>query len=110
MKSGKFWHKRTALEQCRCTRNLCGSLTGNCCYGEAGTYRLDSSTESCGHQNNFLPDDNSLYEIPLLDVLPGDWSTLSGPPTAVAYSDSFIHKGKHLGLIIPSAIIPKAGI
>ena len=55
-----------------------------------------------------LPDDKSLYEIPALGVLPDGWNALPGSPVAAAYGDAFLLKGKHLGLIVPSAVIPEA--
>ncbi|MXS81405.1 MULTISPECIES: RES family NAD+ phosphorylase [Nitrosomonas] len=55
-----------------------------------------------------LPDDNNFYKTPPLDALPDDWNTLPGSPTAAAYGDSFLRKGKYLGLIVPSAVILEA--
>ena len=55
-----------------------------------------------------LPDDKSLYEIPAPGVLPDGWNALPGSPVAAAYGDAFLLKGKHLGLIVPSAVIPEA--
>ena len=47
-----------------------------------------------------LPDDDSLYETPLLSTLPDDWNILPGSPAAAAYGDAFLFKGKYLGLIV----------
>lgn len=55
-----------------------------------------------------LPDDKTLYDIPASDALPEDWNALPGSPAAAAYGDAFLLKGEHLGLIVPSAVIPEA--
>jgi len=53
-----------------------------------------------------LPDDASLYESP--KTLPKGWDTLPSSPVAAAMGDEFIAKGKKLGLIVPSAVMPEA--
>jgi len=55
-----------------------------------------------------LPDENNLYETPPINAFPDDWNALPGSPTAAAYGDSFLRKGKYLGLIVPSAVILEA--
>lgn len=55
-----------------------------------------------------LPDASDLYEEPDLKDLPDDWNALPGSPGAAAYGDTFLIEGIHLGLIVPSAVIPEA--
>lgn len=55
-----------------------------------------------------LPDDTSLYESPSYDSLPEDWEALPTSPTTASFGDSFLLEAKHLGLIVPSSIMPEA--
>ncbi len=49
-----------------------------------------------------------MYEEYDLNDLPDDWNALPGSSGAAAYGDTFLTKGIHLGLIVPSAVIPEA--
>lgn len=55
-----------------------------------------------------IPDDKALYDTPSLKSLPKGWDTLPSSPAAAAFGDAFLAKGKKLGLIIPSAVLPEA--
>jgi RES domain-containing protein len=55
-----------------------------------------------------LPDDRDIYDIPDPGALPEGWNALPGSPAAAAYGDAFLLKGKRLGLVVPSAVIPEA--
>ena len=54
-----------------------------------------------------LPDDASLYwEVPI-KALPKDWSDMPSSTAAEQFGNHFIHEGKYLGIIVPSAVIPE---
>lgn len=55
-----------------------------------------------------LPDNDELYARPRQEDLPTGWNSLPSSPAAAAYGDGFLAKGEHLGLIVPSSIIPEA--
>lgn len=55
-----------------------------------------------------LPDDQALFENPHSDTLPDGWDAVPASPAAAAYGDNFLLNSKHLGLIVPSAVIPEA--
>lgn len=54
-----------------------------------------------------MPDDSSLYETRSLASLPPDW-TDDPSHSAAAIGDKFVADNQHLGLIVPSAIMPEA--
>lgn len=56
-----------------------------------------------------LPEDASLYYRCAAADLPSGWDDLPGSSAAVEYGNAFIHAGTHLGMIVPSAIMPEAG-
>lgn len=55
-----------------------------------------------------LPDDATLYETPALAALPAGWNELPSSVAAASLGSGFLMKGKQLGLIIPSVVIPEA--
>jgi len=51
-----------------------------------------------------LPDDPALYYRP--DQYPDGWDSLV-PHSSVAFGDAWLDAGKHLGMLIPSVIMPE---
>ena len=55
-----------------------------------------------------LPEDASLYYRCLVTDLPAGWDDLPGSTAAVEYGNAFINAGTHLGMIVPSVVMPEA--
>lgn len=55
-----------------------------------------------------LPDDERLYFGCLVADLPPGWDDLPGSTVAVEYGNAFINAGTHLGMIVPSVVMPEA--
>lgn len=55
-----------------------------------------------------LPDDDTLYEAPALETLPAGWNELPSSAAAASFGSGFLMKGKQLGLIIPSVVMPES--
>lgn len=55
-----------------------------------------------------LPDDQRLYRHYSVDNLPVGWDALPSSATATALGDQFLLSSSHLGLIVPSAVMPEA--
>lgn len=55
-----------------------------------------------------IPDDQGLYQTYSLKDLPVGWDTLPSSTAAIALGDLFLSAGTHLGLFVPSAIMPEA--
>lgn len=55
-----------------------------------------------------LPESPGLYDEPAISDLPAGWDALPGSPAAAAFGDAFLRAGKHLGLVVPSAVMPEA--
>ena len=55
-----------------------------------------------------LPDDAKLYARYGVNDLPGGWDALPSSASAISIGDKFLLDSKHLGLFVPSAIMPEA--
>lgn len=55
-----------------------------------------------------LPDDAKLYERYGVSDLPDGWDALPSSASAISIGDRFLLDSKHLGLFVPSAIMPEA--
>ena len=55
-----------------------------------------------------LPDDDQLYFRLTVDDLPAGWDALPSSTAAISIGDKFLLASTHLGLIVPSAIMPEA--
>lgn len=55
-----------------------------------------------------LPDDPALYQRYRPNDLPPGWDDLPGSAVATQLGDKFLSDGVHLGLIVPSAIMPES--
>ena len=55
-----------------------------------------------------LPEDANLYHRCLVADLPSGWDDLPGSAVAVEYGNTFINAGTHLGMIVPSVVMPEA--
>lgn len=55
-----------------------------------------------------LPDDNKLYQRHMVKDLPVGWDALPSSTAAIALGDEFLFAATHLGLIVPSAVMPEA--
>jgi len=55
-----------------------------------------------------LPEDERLYFRLSVANLPSGWDDLPGSTTAVDFGNAFINSGIHLGMIVPSVIMPEA--
>lgn len=55
-----------------------------------------------------LPEDASLYHRCSVANLPSGWDDLPGSTAAVEFGNAFINAGTHLGMIVPSVVIPEA--
>ncbi|HDZ55042.1 MAG TPA: RES domain-containing protein [Pseudomonas xinjiangensis] len=53
-----------------------------------------------------LPDDPSLYWEPTKDELPKGWDSLPADRPSADFGSAWLHEGKHLGLIVPSVVLP----
>jgi RES domain-containing protein len=55
-----------------------------------------------------LPDDPELYQCYAVDDLPAGWDALPSSTAAIMLGDQFLLAASHLGLIVPSAVMPEA--
>lgn len=55
-----------------------------------------------------LPDDADLYLRYAAKDLPDGWDALPSSASAISMGDKFLLDSKHLGLFVPSAIMPEA--
>jgi RES domain-containing protein len=55
-----------------------------------------------------LPDDPELYQRYMLNDLPPGWDDLPSSAVATQLGDRFLFDGVHLGLIIPSSVMPES--
>ena len=53
-----------------------------------------------------LPDNPALYLEPDSSLLPSGWNALPADRPSMAFGTAWLTAGEHLGLIIPSAIMP----
>lgn len=53
-----------------------------------------------------LPDDPALYLEPDVKSLPTGWSSLPADRPSMAFGTAWLRSGSHLGLIVPSAVMP----
>lgn len=78
-----------------------------------------SAMEKFVHTDGILPDDLVLVRLDLPEDanlyyycqevdLPSGWDELPGSTAAIEFGNAFIKGGTHLGMIVPSAIIPEA--
>lgn len=55
-----------------------------------------------------LPDDHGLYQRYAVTDLPVGWDALPSSTAAIALGDQFLLAASHLGLMVPSAVMPEA--
>lgn len=55
-----------------------------------------------------LPEDTNLYYRCSVGDLPSGWDDLPGSTAAVEFGNAFINAGAHLGMIVPSVVMPEA--
>ncbi|MEI7842027.1 MAG: RES family NAD+ phosphorylase [Gallionellaceae bacterium] len=55
-----------------------------------------------------LPNDDRLYQRYVVKDLPVGWNALPSSTAAISLGDKFLLTASHLGLIVPSAIMPEA--
>lgn len=55
-----------------------------------------------------LPDDHGLYQRYTVKDLPAGWDALPSSTAAIALGDQFLLVASHLGLMVPSAVMPEA--
>jgi RES domain-containing protein len=55
-----------------------------------------------------LPDDPELYQRYAVNGLPAGWDALPSSSAAIVLGDQFLLAASHLGLIVPSAVMPEA--
>lgn len=55
-----------------------------------------------------LPEDDVLYLRYDVSVLPASWDALPSSTVAATIGDAFLRAGMHLGMIVPSAVMPEA--
>lgn len=78
-----------------------------------------SAMERLVHAGDMLPADLVLVRLDLPEGaglyfrcektdLPPGWDTLPGSASAVDFGNAFVNAGIHLGLIVPSAVMPEA--
>lgn len=53
-----------------------------------------------------LPDDPVLYLEPDMKSLPAGWASLPADRPSMAFGTAWLRSGSHLGLIVPSAVMP----
>lgn len=53
-----------------------------------------------------LPDEPELYLEPDMDELPIGWASLPADRPSMAFGTAWLQSGSHLGLIVPSAVLP----
>lgn len=56
-----------------------------------------------------LPDDPRLYEQPAVGALPPGWDAVPSNDASSRFGAEFLRRGRALGLIVPSAILPEEG-
>jgi len=78
-----------------------------------------AAMEKLVHTGDILPVDLVLVRIDLPPVnelyihyehadLPPDWDALPGSASAVSFGNNFVATAKHLGMIVPSVVMPEA--
>jgi len=93
------------------------SLGVPCIY--AGLTPEIAAMEMLVHTGNFLPkdlvlalcslpDEGKLYRRCAVQNLPVGWDALPSSTEAVAFGDEFLLARSHLGMIVPSAVMPEA--
>jgi RES domain-containing protein len=55
-----------------------------------------------------LPDDHGLYLLHTVKDLPFGWDALPSSTAAISLGDQFLLAASHLGMIVPSAVMPEA--
>lgn len=55
-----------------------------------------------------LPEKANLYHRCVKTGLPPSWDALPGSASAVDFGNAFVTAGVHLGMIVPSAVMPEA--
>lgn len=55
-----------------------------------------------------LPDDEGLYRHYGVAQVPKGWDALPASAAAIEFGNAFVTEGLHLGLIVPSAVMPEA--
>lgn len=55
-----------------------------------------------------LPNEGQLYKRHKVDDLPDGWDALPSSTAAIALGDTFLLSATHLGLVVPSAVMPEA--
>jgi RES domain-containing protein len=55
-----------------------------------------------------LPSNEELYRRYVVDDLPDGWDALPSSTAAISIGDEFFLAASHLGLIVPSAVMPEA--
>lgn len=53
-----------------------------------------------------LPDNPDLYLTPNFEELPVGWAALPADSPSMAFGTKWLQSGSHLGLIVPSAVLP----
>lgn len=53
-----------------------------------------------------LPDDPDLFFEPSIEQLPPDWNVMPADRPSMSYGTNWIQSASHLGLIVPSAVLP----
>lgn len=54
----------------------------------------------------FLPDDDALYLEPSLSELPKGWDAIPSDRPSMSFGTKWLQGKTHLGLIVPSAVLP----
>lgn len=55
-----------------------------------------------------LPQDQGLYYRCAITDLPPGWDALPGSTSAVTFGNQFVAAGIHLGMVVPSVVMPEA--
>ncbi|PHV11688.1 RES family NAD+ phosphorylase [Chitinimonas sp. BJB300] len=55
-----------------------------------------------------LPDNPRLYTETSAADLPAGWDSLPAGPASMGHGDRFLQSGMHLGLVLPSILVPEA--
>ncbi|TKR57089.1 RES domain-containing protein [Allopusillimonas ginsengisoli] len=53
-----------------------------------------------------LPDDEALYFWPKPETLPAGWMSVPPDRASMSFGTKWLQSGQHLGLVIPSAVLP----
>jgi len=53
-----------------------------------------------------LPNDADLYLEPNPATLPDGWATIPPDRASMSYGTKWLYSGQHLGLVVPSAVLP----